>query len=106
MAKMSRQERAKQFMPFAALTGYYDIIKECEIIPSQRKELLEEQAQKLNDIITQLKKGDYVLITYYKQNGYAKLRGTVTFIDKALGKISVIKTAINFADIYDITLNP
>ena len=37
--KMSREERAKQFMPFAALKGYYEALrKKEEEIEKQRDE--------------------------------------------------------------------
>ena len=43
--KMSREERAKQFMPFAALKGYEEALreKESEIAEREAKEKLSEE---------------------------------------------------------------
>ena len=103
--KMSRIDRAKQFMPFAALRGYESMIKSCEVIPCEREELTEEQAQILSNIVAKIKKGDIVLVRYYKNNGYTIIEGAVTFIDLAIKKISVIKTEISFYDIISIEIS-
>ena len=46
--KMSREERAKQFMPFAALKGYEEALKEKEKIVVPRRELSEETKEQLD----------------------------------------------------------
>ena len=38
MAKMTRADRAKQFLPFNALKGYYDLIRAKEVIVEDKKE--------------------------------------------------------------------
>ena len=40
--KMSREDRAKQFMPFAALKGYSEALRKKERIIVPRRELSEE----------------------------------------------------------------
>ena len=42
-APMARQERAKQFMPFAALKGYDDTIRETQDYHAARLERIDEQ---------------------------------------------------------------
>lgn len=42
-----RANRAAQFMPFAALTGYYELIREQEILAQQRVESNREQWKEL-----------------------------------------------------------
>ena len=42
--KMSQADRAKQFMPFAALKGYDDALRAKEKVVVPRKELSEEMA--------------------------------------------------------------
>ena len=39
-----RANRAAQFMPFAALTGYYELVRKQEITVEQKRELTEEKA--------------------------------------------------------------
>ena len=46
---IKRADRARQFMPFAALTGYYEIIKERERVAVPRRELSEEELQNKTD---------------------------------------------------------
>lgn len=41
--RMSREDRAAQFSPFAALTGYEDVVKETGRLTDQRMELTEEE---------------------------------------------------------------
>ena len=45
--KMSIQDRAAQFMPFAALTGYEDLIRESSRITKSRIELSETEIEEL-----------------------------------------------------------
>ena len=46
--KMSREERAKQFMPFAALKGYEEALREKEKVMVPKVELSEEREAELN----------------------------------------------------------
>ena len=46
--RMSRQNRAAQFSPFAALTGYDAAIRETARITEDRRELSEDAAVELN----------------------------------------------------------
>lgn len=41
--RMSRQDRAAQFSPFAALTGYEAVVEETRRLTDQRRELTEEE---------------------------------------------------------------
>lgn len=41
--RMSRQDRAAQFSPFAALTGYEAVVKETGRLTDQRRELTEDE---------------------------------------------------------------
>ena len=46
---MDRADRVKQFMPFAALKGYEEAIREREHIIIERSELSEERLDELDD---------------------------------------------------------
>ena len=102
MEKMSRAERAKQFMPFAALRGYGAEIKDKEKVVSVKKELTEEQAEELSHTVVGLKKGDVIKIVYYASDGYVEKTGAVSLIDFAMGIIRVVKTVIPFSDVYRV----
>lgn len=102
MEKMSREERAKQFMPFAALRGYGAEIREKEKRKEPKKELTEEQAEGLSETVNSLKKGDLIKVVYYSGDGYAEKTGAFTSADTATGVLSVVKTAIPFSEIFSI----
>ena len=46
--QMSMEERAAQFSPFAALTGYGDVIRETARLTDPRQELTESRKEELN----------------------------------------------------------
>ncbi|MCR5450104.1 MAG: YolD-like family protein [Solobacterium sp.] len=64
--RMSEENRAAQFMPFAALTGYGDMIEERGRLTTQKPELSEWQQEEVNAVLSSLNKGDTVLITWFE----------------------------------------
>ena len=101
---IKRADRARQFMPFAALTGYYEIIKERERVGEPRRDLSEEELQILSDKMNRVKKGDMVTVTHYIEYRYEKTTGLVSNIDTVYRTISIVKNKIPFDDIVDITI--
>ena len=99
MEKMSKMDRAKQFMPFAALRGYEDEIRRKEFLPADRRDLTEEELNALNDNVKTLKKGDVAEAEYYCKDRYVQIDGAITEIDFTLRKIRIIKTVIPFDDL-------
>ena len=99
-----RANRAAQFMPFTALTGYYELVRKQEITVEQKRELTEEKALELSQKLEGLKRGDLVRVTYYDTYGYRSRTG---ILDEALPAFKLLKLrdiAINFDDIQDIEL--
>ena len=78
---MRNSQRAAQLAPFAALTGYGDIIEASNIIYDTRKELSEDELDELNRCINVLKKNDTVKVVYFDSGYYKELTGKVTRID-------------------------
>ena len=70
-----RANRAAQFMPFAALTGYYELVRKQEITVESKRELTEEKALVLSKKLEGLKRGDLVRVTYYDTYGYRSRTG-------------------------------
>lgn len=99
---MTRIERAKQFMPFNALRGYYDQIRKEEFIKDERRDLTEEQIEYLGETVLTLKKGDIIKATYFVGDGYKTTTGAVSKIDLTLKYLVLIKEKILFGDIFDI----
>ncbi|HAE16862.1 MAG TPA: hypothetical protein DCG51_09985 [Erysipelotrichaceae bacterium] len=64
--RMSEENRAAQFMPFAALTGYSDMIEERGRLTAQKPELSEWQQEEINTILSSVNKDDNVLITWFE----------------------------------------
>lgn len=100
--KMTIEERARQFAPFAALKGYDEMINGAEVVVSAKKTVDEERAEELSRTVNGLKKGDLVKVVYYDSGKYVSLTGAFVRADVALKTLIVVKTAINFDDIYDI----
>lgn len=99
----TRASRASQFMPFAALTGYYELARQQERISEPKHELTEEEAEALSRIVTQVKRGDLVRVTYYDWDSYKTISGIVAQIEPALHRLQVVKTVIAFDDIRSIS---
>ncbi len=95
-------DRAKQFMPFAALTGYYSLVEEKEVINEPRKERTEEENIALSQKALQLYKGMKVKIKYYRNGGYTSVNGIISEVNLPIRYISVDNLKIPLDDIYEI----
>ena len=97
-----RADRAQQFMPFAALRGYYDLIRERERVAEPKRELTDEQALELSRKLSQLKRREMACIVHYDGEAYVTARGLVSDIDLAARTVTVVRTRIPLDDIADI----
>ena len=100
---MADVSRAKQFMPFAALRGYYTMIREKTRIIEPRKELVADEADRISDKLNQIKKNMMVRIRHYVVDSYVTTEGIVTRIDPEFRYLTIVKTKIPFDDIIDIS---
>lgn len=100
---MASNPRAKQFMPFASLKGYFDLIREEQRIKEPKKSLSEEGATVLSFKLNQVKKGILVKVTYYNVDAYETMEGIVSNFDDTFRNITVVKKMIPFDDILDIS---
>lgn len=100
--KMSHEDRAKQFMPFAALRGYEQALREKEKVVVDRKELSEERMGELDEIMHSLKVTDIVTVIYFQKDNYIKKTGMISKIDVDSRYVKVVNTKIFFDDIYSI----
>ena len=115
-ARLSMEQRAAQFAPFAALTGYEDAVKETGRETSFKIELDDEMKQiidsKLQIILEKIKNKPEVTITYFipdsKKDGgeYIAKTGLVSKIDTFNQKIVLLdQTEIPINEIIDIEGN-
>lgn len=101
----NRVARAKQFLPFDALKGLQEALREKEIEYEEKKELSEDTLNNLNDKFNQLDNGSFVKITFYKNGKYSEIKGRVTNIDYIKKKIQINKEYnINICDIVSILI--
>lgn len=98
----ARAHRAAQFMPFAALTGYYELARRQEHIIQPRHELTDEEAYDLSCTISQITRGEMARVTFYEDGSYHTITGMVSLLDVACRRLRVIKTTIRFDDILSI----
>lgn len=110
--RMSLQNRAAQFSPFAALTGYDDALKETARLTDRFIELDEDRKQEIDRQIGYLQqhRGEAVTvkITYFvpdarKDGGaYNTLEGCVQKIDENSRSLRIQGTEIPVEKIYEI----
>lgn len=110
---MSNYERAAQFSPFAALTGFDDEINEAARLTDCRPQLTEDQLNSLDEAIQRISDLDKPLIavTFFvpdvnKSGGsYRVYTGTLRFLDLGEGKLKFTDdTAIPLDDVVEIKL--
>lgn len=87
---MTRASRAKQFLPFDALPGFKEALKEKEIKKEAKIELAEDSLQELESKLNELEKGSIIKLTYYKNNRYIETIGIIAKIDYMRKKIILI----------------
>lgn len=100
--KMTREDRAKQFMPFAALKGYEEALRQQEKIKVSKRAVSEEYAENLDRKLRVVQQKDMVEVTYYSHGEYHKIKGIVTKLNTTVGTLTVVDTKIPFEDLYDI----
>ena len=98
----SKEERARQFLPFNALTGYYQMILERQRVSEPKKELSEDETEALSEKIKNLRRNDLVSVTYYDKDAYITKTGLITDIDFTFQTLTVVKTKMAFQDIFDV----
>ena len=96
---MIRAERARQFMPFDALTGFKDALKEKEQVHIRRKELSDEANEELSMKLNAIDTNKIVQITYYDGNIYTKIKGKVNKIDK-ISDEDILYNITEYKDLY------
>lgn len=99
---MPIENRAKQFMPFAALKGLPEALAAKEKIVVPKILRTEEMAQELDRQTAEIKKGIILSVIYYHNDEYIKLTGMVAQFDKAARILQVVDTKIPFDDILKI----
>ncbi len=101
---LTRLERAKQFLPFNALSGLQQELRRREIQYVEKKELSEEKRDELEEKLRNLSVGEYVIVTYYNNGKYNRLRGRMIYLNPLKRTLNVSKIEIPLKDIYNIDI--
>jgi len=99
---MDRAERAKQFMAFSPLRGYYDLIKQKQKMVVEKKSLTSDSAEELSFKFNQIKVGKIVDVVYFCIDEYVRCHGMVSRIDPNERTLTIVKTKISLDNIVEI----
>lgn len=91
--------RARQFAPFAALRGYYDLVQEKERVVEPRRPLSDTEARELEETLACLARGMLVRATFYENDAYRTIVGTVSQIDMIYHDLWIVRTRIPFDEL-------
>ena len=100
---MNNLERAKQFLPFDAVKGLQEALREKEIEHEERIDLAEEALENLEEEFNKIEIGRKVKIKFYKDGKYVVVEGNVSKINNLKKKLEVdFESKINYSDIAKI----
>jgi len=114
--RLSKAQRAAQFNPFAALTGYEAAVDEASRLTEEERFLDEESVNEINstlfDLKMRLKEKPLATICYFEPDdrkaggAYRTLTGTVEKIDEYNGTIQIDKKIVGLNRIMTIEAQP
>lgn len=97
-------DRAKQFLPFAAVKGLPEALAKKEKVTVAKVEVSEELAMELDEKMQRIQNGSTVTVTYFDCDIYVKLSGKVNQIDTVFRTLQIEEAIIKMDDILDLTL--
>ena len=103
---MNNSERAKQFMPFDALKGLKEALKEKEERRTRvdRKQLDEEVIEAISKVLQKIEPGYKVRIVFYAKGHYIDRQGTIAEKDVTYRFLKMGNERIYFDDILKIKI--
>jgi len=101
---MSPAQRAKQFMPFAAVKGLEEALerKRRELARMEKIELSEEMSQALDEKLRGLAKGCRAAVTWYADGAYQTITGRLDRIEPAGHFLCIGNRRIDFEDLLNV----
>ncbi|MCR5755471.1 MAG: YolD-like family protein [Acetatifactor sp.] len=97
--KMDIADRAKQFAPFAALTGHEAAIRAREKIVVDKIELSEDAAEELDRTLREIQRGMLVKAVYFKNGEYLEVTGMVARLNAIERELRIVDTVIPLEDL-------
>lgn len=99
-AKMSAQERAKQFLPFAALTGLGSVLAQAAELKEQRPALSEEAAEALDRVLRALQPGQMLDLSFWAGRR-CRLEGRLDKLSAEEGWLQLAGQRLYFVQLLD-----
>ena len=107
---MTRENRAKQFMPFDAMKGLAEALKDREEKHSRvpKHSISEEDRMQISETLCKVEKGSKVFINFYADFHDREAEGLITQINRPYRFFRISRTGsnaeekISFEDLYDI----
>lgn len=100
--KMRREDRAKQFAPFAALKGFDEALRAKEKIIVEKPRLSEEERDELDRNLHIIERGNLVKVNYYEDDECLEMTGVLSKVDMDAGYIKVVNKKLAFSDVYHL----
>ena len=102
--KMDISNRAKQFMPFAALKGLPEALEKKEKIIVPRPHLSEDRIAELDYKMHEIECGMVVCVTYYEEEACFKKTGMVARFSPDSRILQIVDKKISFDAILDVEI--
>ena len=99
-----KNDRASIFIPFDAVKGLKEALKEKERIIAQDIFLTDDLANELNNTLFELEKGMMIKVIHYEQGTFIETTGILTKINIELRFIVVVKQKIILDNIRKIEI--
>lgn len=98
-----KSDRAKIFAPFSTLRGLDEAYRQKEKVIIPRAILEKDREQEIDLKLRSIRKGSYVEVVYYTEDGYKKIKGNVGNISEKNHTLT-LSIPIDFGDIYNIDI--
>lgn len=101
---MMREQRAKQFMPFDAMKGLAEALKDREERHTRvpKHGISEEDQELISETLCKVEKGSKVFLSYYSNFHDVEKEGIVSDINRPFRFFRVDEEKIFFDDLYEI----
>ena len=101
---MNREDRAKQFAPFEALSGLREALRQKEVKHESevKREISEEKINLIAETLSTIDKGDKIEVKCFEDGYYITIIGNVTKIDFIKKFLILEEGKILFSNIYEI----
>ena len=100
---MPPRERAKQFLPFAAVTGLEEALREKERLFDERAELSTDMEEEVDRLLHALQPNDVIRVVYFLDGRYRTVQGEFLCIREDTAAL-VLQSgeSVPLSDVYSI----